>query len=43
MSGDIAKISVDGTDENGNKVLLAPMERIEKISKGKAENIVHCL
>ena len=28
---------VAGKDENGNKVLMAPMERIEKISKGKAE------
>lgn len=30
---------VAGIDENGNKVLMAPMERIEKISKGKAETV----
>lgn len=27
---------VAGTDDNGNKILMAPMERIKKISKGKA-------
>ena len=30
---------VAGTDDNGNKILMAPMERIEKISKGKASTV----
>lgn len=30
---------VAGIGENGNKVLMAPMERIEKISKGKAKTV----
>ena len=35
----LQKDVVAGIDENGNKVLMAPMERIEKISKGKAETV----
>lgn len=27
---------VAGVDDNGHKILMAPMERINKISKGKA-------
>lgn len=30
---------VAGTDDNGNKILMAPMERMEKISKGKASTV----
>ena len=30
---------VAGTDDNGNKILMAPMERLEKISKGKASTV----
>lgn len=30
---------VAGIDNNGNKVLMAPMEKIEKISKGKATSV----
>lgn len=30
---------VAGTDDNGNKILMAPMERIEKISKGRASTV----
>ena len=30
---------VAGTDNDGNKILMAPMERLEKISKGKATSV----
>ena len=30
---------VSGTDIDGNKILMAPMERLEKISKGKATSV----
>lgn len=30
---------VTGTDDNGNKILIAPMEKIEKISKGQASAV----
>ena len=30
---------VAGTDIDGNKILMAPMERLEKISKGKAASV----
>lgn len=30
---------VAGTDNSGNKILMAPMEKIEKISKGKAASV----
>lgn len=30
---------VAGTDSDGNKILMAPMERLEKISKGKAASV----
>lgn len=32
----LPKDVVAGTDDNGHKILIAPMERINKISKGKA-------
>lgn len=30
---------VAGTDKDGNKILMAPMEKLEKISKGRAEAV----
>ena len=33
------KSVVAGFDDNGNKVLMAPMEKLEGISKGKATTV----